>query len=243
MKIGNLKWIKIYRFKSYQALLLAVGIVFGLLIVAQWQSLPTRVTNPVAPYLGLKETRDSLQTEQTDLKSEITNDQNKVADLQKNLKSLNQNKDKIDLLETQKSMSGLTKLQGPGIYITLDDSKQSLITEQSIVHAADLRDVVNLLWNTGAEAISINGERIVYNSSIDCIVNTILVNNSRLSNPFNITAIGNQKLMLAQIQNHLNLADLYQRRQSNGLIFTFSSNNNLLVDAFSGSFDLKSGGS
>ncbi len=241
MKIGDIKKIGIHRFKSYQALLLAMGIVFGLLVSAQWKSLPTRVTNPVTPVLSLKETRDMLQTEQQELKAEIRSNQSKIADYQRNLKDLSADKTKVDLMETQKALAGLTKLSGPGVVIILNDSDQSTVTEDSIIHAADLRDVVNLLWSSGAEAISLNGERIVYNSSIDCIVNTILVNNSRLSNPFKIEAIGDQRLMSAQIKNQSNLSDLYRRKSGNGLVFSVLPENNLAIGAYTGSFDLKGG--
>jgi uncharacterized protein YlxW (UPF0749 family) len=223
-----------------KAIFLLLGIVFGVLVAAQWQSLPTRVTNPIAPYTSLKETRDMLSDEQGQLKSAISQDQNKVDSLQQQMKNTGNNKNSLTDLDNQKQIAGLTKLQGPGILAVLADSKQGPTTDESIIHASDLRDVVNLLWGAGAEAISINGERIVTTTSIDCIVNTILVNNTRLSVPFKIQAIGDQKLLLSQIQNKDNLSDLYSRRDQNGLGIDISAVNNLTIDAYSGSFDLKS---
>lgn len=223
-----------------KAILLLLGIVFGVLVAAQWQSLPTRVTNPIAPYSSLKETRDMLLEEQDQLKSAIKQDQDKLDSLQLQMKTTGNNKNNLAELDNQKRIAGLTKLGGPGISIVLDDSKQGPTTDESIIHASDLRDIVNLFWGAGAEAISINGERIVTTSSIDCIVNTILVNNTRLTVPFRIEAIGDQKLLLAQASNKDNLSDLYRRRDQRGLIVNISSVNNLSINAFSGSFDLKS---
>ena len=223
-----------------KAILLLLGIVFGVLVAAQWQSLPTRVTNPIAPYTSLKETRDMLSEEQGQLKTAIAQGQDKLDSLQLQMKNSGSNKNNLTELDNQKRIAGLTKLGGPGISIVLDDSKQGPTTDESIVHASDLRDIVNLFWGAGAEAISINGERIVTTSSIDCIVNTILVNNTRLTVPFRIEAIGDQKLLIAQASNKDNLADLYRRHEQNGLVINISGVNDLIINPYSGSFDLKS---
>ena len=57
--------------------------------------------------------------------------------------------------------------------------------------------IVNELKNSGAEAISINGERILFNTSITCIGTVIQVNNKRLNSPYVIQAIGNQDTLNA----------------------------------------------
>lgn len=241
MKLPKINLKKIAKLPSYQAIILALGIVFGLLVAAQWQSMPTRVTNPLAPYLSLKETRDMLLDEQNKLKEEIAKDQIDIKELQKGLKTTGDNKEKLALLEDQKAKAGLSKISGPGIVINLDDAKQGTVSDDSIVHASDLRDIVNLLWGAGAEVISINGERVVTNTSIDCIVNTILINNTHISTPFKIEVIGDQHLLLAQTRNKDNLSDLYRRHNDFGLIFDLSETNDLSLGAYSGSFDLKTG--
>lgn len=222
-----------------KAILLLLGIVFGVLVAAQWQSLPTRVTDPLAPYTSLKETRDTLSTEQDQLKAAIQNNKNQLDALQAAASDIGNNKGNLADLENQKKASGLTNLKGPGILVVLNDSKQSPVTDDSIIHASDLRDTVNLLWGAGAEAISINDERIVTTSSIDCIVNTILINNTRLTVPFTVRAIGDPRILLSQMRNRDNLSNLYQRRDQNGLIVDISQDNNLIIKAFSGGFDLQ----
>lgn len=223
-----------------KAIFLLLGLVFGVLVAAQWQSLPTRVTNPIAPYSSLKETRDMLYEEQAELKVALQQDQEKLDSLQAALKNSGSN-NSLDDLENQKLVVGLTKVQGPGISVVLNDSKQGPITDDSIIHASDLRDITNLFWGAGAEAISINGERFVTSTSIDCIVNTILVNNTRLTVPFRIDVIGDQRLLLSQMRNKDNLSDLYRRHDQNGLVIEISEVSDLIIKAYSGSFDLKSG--
>lgn len=93
---------------------------------------------------------------------------------------------------------GLTDVEGKGIEITVKDDPNA--TTQSIgiyddlsyhiVHDGDLRRIVNELKNAGAEAISINDQRIVPTSTIICVGNVIKVNDEKVSSPFVIKAIG-----------------------------------------------------
>jgi uncharacterized protein YlxW (UPF0749 family) len=94
-----------------------------------------------------------------------------------------------------KALAGLTAVRGAGIRITLDDSQSRSVpvgTDPNllIVHDYDLRDVVALLWSNGAEAIAINGQRLVNSTSIYCVGSTILVNDTRLSPPYVVDAVG-----------------------------------------------------
>ena len=95
-------------------------------------------------------------------------------------------------LEKSHVVMGLTDVEGKGVEITLADSTQTTNTSEStdIVHDRDLRDVVNELYGAGAEAVSINSERIVSNTAIRCVGNTIMINDKRFSSPFVIKAIG-----------------------------------------------------
>ncbi len=100
-------------------------------------------------------------------------------------------------IETQineaNKLLGLTEISGKGIIITLDDANSvDVIGSASdyIVHDLDLVEVVNELFNAGAEAISINNQRIVSTTSISCSGNIIKVNDEKLGVPFEIKAIG-----------------------------------------------------
>lgn len=88
---------------------------------------------------------------------------------------------------------GLTEIQGEGVIITVSDGEvpeNSLDASSYIVHDETLRMIVNYLFNSGAEAVSINGERIVSTTAITCVGSTIKVNDEKVSNPFEIKAIG-----------------------------------------------------
>ena len=83
-------------------------------------------------------------------------------------------------------MIGLTEVTGPGVIVTLSDSKKdsnSVLNPNSLlVHDADVLSVINELKNAGAEAISINEQRLIPTSSISC--------GGNIGAPFVIKAIG-----------------------------------------------------
>lgn len=109
-------------------------------------------------------------------------------------------------LKTANKLLGLTDVTGTGIIITIADyqtsSSQTLGLVDAnylIVHSTDILRIINELKNAGAEAISINNERIVLTSSITCDGNVILVNGQKLGSPFVIKAIGSPELLLGSI--------------------------------------------
>lgn len=90
---------------------------------------------------------------------------------------------------------GLSEVTGPGIIITVNDNQQILASNVIdpnwfIVHDTDLINIVNALKNVGAEAISINGQRIVTTTAIECDGNIIIINGEKIAAPFEIKALG-----------------------------------------------------
>lgn len=107
----------------------------------------------------------------------------------------------IEELEKTKIAAGLTQVKGPGVVVTLGDSQkypQEGQPNDYVIHDYDIRYVVNSLWVGGAEAISVNEQRLISTSSIRCAGIAILVNTEILVPPFTIKAKGNpEKLMRA----------------------------------------------
>ena len=91
---------------------------------------------------------------------------------------------------------GLSEVSGNGLIITVNDNQKISLNNWLadpnllIVHDTDLINIVNELKNTGAEAISINENRIVTTSSIECDGNVIKINGEKIGAPFEIKAIG-----------------------------------------------------
>jgi len=88
-------------------------------------------------------------------------------------------------------LAGTTDVQGEGIIITLYDGNNS----GSLVHDSDVLTVVNELRVAGAEAISVNEQRIITTSAIRCVGSVIQVNYQKVAAPFEIKAIGNAQYL------------------------------------------------
>lgn len=100
---------------------------------------------------------------------------------------------KNQIIEGNK-LIGLTEVTGPGVTIVLSDSKLEgtslLDPSQLVVHDLDILGVINELKNAGAEAISINEERLITTTGIKCGGNIININGEKIGAPFTIKAIG-----------------------------------------------------
>ena len=97
-------------------------------------------------------------------------------------------------IERAEIAAGLRAVKGPGVTVTLSDSTSAgangVSENNYVIHHEDLLAVVNELWDAGAEAISINGERLIATSEIRCAGSVVSVNNNRYSVPYVISAIG-----------------------------------------------------
>ena len=106
-------------------------------------------------------------------------------------------------LEEAKMNSGVVSVSGPGIKIILDDSD---LTERKsdfanyVIHEEYLRQLINILWNGGAEAIAVNNQRITTHSEIFCSGSYIQINGTRQMPPYTITAIGNKENLQSSLQ-------------------------------------------
>lgn len=100
-------------------------------------------------------------------------------------------------LQETKALAGLTEVEGPGVSVTLTDSRKepafggnALADSENIIHDRDVLHVVNELFASGAEAIEVNGQRVMSTSSFRCVGTTILVNDVKIASPVVVRAIG-----------------------------------------------------
>jgi uncharacterized protein YlxW (UPF0749 family) len=131
--------------------------------------------------------------------------------------------------------NGLVAVAGPGLKVTLDDSsmRQSPTGNLNdlVIHSQDVQAVVNGLWRSGAEAIGINGQRLVSTSAVLCVGNTLLLNGTVHSPPYVISAIGARE---SQFEGDDLVRRLHDDADSFGLRFSVSKESDLRVPAFTG---------
>ena len=91
------------------------------------------------------------------------------------------------------ALLGYSELVGPGVIVTLKDGESLLSSSffsNPIVHDEDIFEIINALKNADADAIAVNGQRIVNSTSIVCSGNVIKINGKKVGAPFVISAIG-----------------------------------------------------
>lgn len=99
--------------------------------------------------------------------------------------------------------AGVTAVRGPGVRAVLTDS--ALETSPTgnlndlVVHEQDLQGVINALWAGGAEAVSVNGQRILATTAIRCVGNTLLLHGAVYSPPYEIEAVGDRVALRAEL--------------------------------------------
>ena len=94
--------------------------------------------------------------------------------------------------------AGMTDVVGPGIEVVLEDSTAANTSGDEadyLIHDSDILSVVNELRDAGAEALSLNGNRILATSEIRCSGSVVTINGRRTSAPFVIDAIGDTDTM------------------------------------------------
>lgn len=114
-------------------------------------------------------------------------------------------------VQNNKLLLGKTDVKGSGIKIELDDASSSYISdpfeyEMRIIHDKDVLQIINDLRNAGAEAIAINGQRIINKSDVICNGPFLRVNGVKIAVPFYINAIGDKDVLenyMMRDDNHL----------------------------------------
>jgi len=99
-----------------------------------------------------------------------------------------------EALTLMRERMGLVAAEGPGLVVTLDDSTDRVSPSGNlndlVIHSQDVQAVANGLWGAGAEALAVNGQRVVPTSAILCVGNTLLINGTVHSPPFRFAALG-----------------------------------------------------
>ncbi len=223
-------------------LTLLVGLTLGLLLSLVRQ--PLAGTTAASPEAGasriqvsvqrLEAEQQALKAELADLRQELVERQQQIAASSDRLQALKAETDR------QRLLAGLTPVQGPGVVVILDDSAIQIPPGADpnayLIHEYDLRDIVNLLWMAGSEAVAINDERLVSHSSIYCVGSTVMVNSTRLSPPYLIRAIGNPRVQQDYLRNPSYLTALKEKQRLYGLRFDVTAIANLTLPAYSGGF-------
>jgi uncharacterized protein YlxW (UPF0749 family) len=126
---------------------------------------------------------------------------------------------KVDRL---RGPAGRRPVHGPGVVVTLDDAPDSALqaagkdVSDLLVHQQDIQAVANALWAGGAEAMTIQGQRVVATTGIKCVGNTVVLHGVPYSPPYRIAAIGPVQQMVTSVQSSPYI-QLYLQEVTKGL--------------------------
>jgi len=229
--------------KNYSLILLITSLLVGVLLTWQFTSEKSYSSNFIADEMNA---RDTLLTEYLDeqayLQSKILLYREEIEKTQASVEDQSQSSN-LKLLEELKEDVGLTEVRGSGVEIMLDDSPfakrdDNEVTDIELIQAADLRDVVNVLYASNVDAISINDQRIIATSTITSVGSTLLVNNSHIAPPFVIKAVGDSEIIIQRLLNEPSLSSLYERSAVNSLIVEIAIKEWLTVPRYNGNLNV-----
>lgn len=186
-----------------------------------------------AEVLKYKERYDNKHKELERAENELEKERQ---DSTKNNSELEQKEEEI---KKGNKIIGLAEVTGPGVIVTLSDSKKDITTALDpnalLVHDVDVLSVINELENAGAEAISINDQRIVPTTGIICGGNIIDINGEKVGAPFVIKAIGlpEQLAALSRPGGYL------QKLKEDSVGVEFKKSNSITIPKYTGGITYK----
>ncbi len=190
---------------------LAVGLVLAALVVTVGAA-QARIAAP-----GIAKEREEL-IDRIDLETEAADKLEKSVDELRDDVSARQRaalkseggSEQADLVGI---LSGAIEVHGPGVKLVVDDAKEagtgaggdaretSGFSDTGRVRDRDMQRVVNGLWQSGAEAVAINGQRLTALSAIRAAGDAILVDNKPLVPPYTVLAVGDGKRLSTRFQD------------------------------------------
>ncbi|MCD7442916.1 DUF881 domain-containing protein [Streptomyces lincolnensis] len=140
-------------------------------------------------------------------------------------------------------LSGATAVRGPGVQLVVNDAKEATtggdgdpretsgFSDTGRVRDRDMQRVVNGLWESGAEAVSINGQRLTALSAIRAAGDAILVDNKPLVPPYTVLAVGDGKRLSTRFQNSADGLYLHALQENYGIRTAISVEDDLRLPA------------
>ncbi|MCX2924929.1 DUF881 domain-containing protein [Streptomyces sp. NEAU-W12] len=140
-------------------------------------------------------------------------------------------------------LAGAVAVHGPGVKLVVDDAKDTSaggdgdarsttgFSDTGRVRDRDMQRVVNGLWESGAEAISVNGQRLTALSAIRAAGDAILVDNRPLVPPYTVFAVGDGPELSSRFQNSSDGLYLHALQENYGIRTALSVEDDLRLPA------------
>ena len=233
--------------KGNQILLSIIICILTVAIVLQVRSLLTRAENSEPSILeqtlsdvnSIKSENEELTKQRTDLLNEYESRIKALGDneLEREIKEL------FDKLSYVNKIAGLTEVSGGGIVFSISDRSkfdtpdEPLEQRKLIVHSYQVYTIVNELKKAGAQAISINNERIIPATEIFCTGGNIRINGNTYVPPYVIRAVGDPDLLY----NGISSSTIFEEILSKKLTVDLKKVEEVLITKYNGNISNKTG--
>jgi uncharacterized protein YlxW (UPF0749 family) len=191
----------------------------------------------------------------TDLVSLVQEQSRRNIDLSRQVTALRQQVDELTALRNdqddvapavakQAEAAGFRAVSGPAVTVTLDDAPASVVADGQdadllVVHQQDIQAVVNALWSGGAEAMAIQGQRVIATTGIKCVGNTVVLHGIPYAPPYVISAIGNQERLRNALATSEPVKIYNQYVAAYGLVYQERSQPRVEFPAHEGALELQ----
>lgn len=213
------------------------ALAFGFLVAVQLRAQLLTPSNVVGRNQALVRTVSDLEKQNGDYRAQIaglraTNDALEAQAAQGS-ETTRRLRGEVDDLRAR---GGLTPLHGPGVRVALVSGRGGAAPPANgawLVGFQDIQDVVQVLFEGGAEGVAVNGRRLTPASSFSGSGLAVVIDQGPpLTSPFEVTAVGNRNLMEQVLSDPSRLGDLRNRQRQYGVELSWSGSPDLSLPAF-----------
>lgn len=188
-------------------------------------------------YQDVYRNRSKLISDINDLGEQYFDLKQKISDFSKATDNISEaNRQMKDELTIYRMALGNIDIEGEGVEVSLNDSGGEFTgtvkgynNVLEMLHDYDIRYVLNALKSAGAEAVSINGQRVLSNSEIYCNAEFILINGIKTGAPFNIKAIGDTDKLKSYMLADGSYLKYLEMRSNGNIKFKLSTNSDVKI--------------
>jgi uncharacterized protein YlxW (UPF0749 family) len=140
--------------------------------------------------------------------------------------------------------AGWVPVSGPGVEVRLTDAPAGAArpdwatNDDLVVHQQDVQAVMNALWAGGAEAMSLQDQRVVSTSAFRCVGNVLYLQGQVYSPPYVVRAIGDADAMTAALEASPELQVYREYVDAVGLGWSVSTTDDMLLPGYDGPAEL-----
>ncbi len=137
-------------------------------------------------------------------------------------------------------LTGSREVGGPAVKVTLTDAQTDIIPEGAVaddlvVHQQDIQAVMNAMWRSGAEAMTIQGRRVTPQTAVRCVGNVLYLHGEVYSPPYEVAAIGDPDALVSSLENDSEIAVYREYVAAYGLGWDVQTMEHLTMPAADGS--------